>query len=98
MNDQVYMNIPAVQQIAKTFKTVGEVLKTVVKVMEGLILILKATAFMGMVGGYAVAQYLQHIKPEIERVSEKCLELSSDVEKSVAAYERGDEQGATRFH
>ncbi len=98
MANEVYMDIPAVRNVAKTFKTVGDVLKVVVKLMEGIIMALKTAAFMGLVGGYAVAQYLQQIKPDIEKVAEKCVELSGDLGKSVDAFERGDELGATKFY
>ena len=94
----VYMDIPKVHDIAKTFHTFNEILTVVVKVLEGIINTLKATIFVGLVGGYAVIQYLEQIKPEIEKVAEHCEELYSDLEKSVTAYENGDQEGATRFY
>jgi Mg2+ and Co2+ transporter CorA len=98
MADEVYMDIPAVRDIAKTFGTIGDVLKTVSTVLQALITTLKATAFIGLVGGLAVAQYMESIKPHIDKMAEKCEELSKDVSASVDAYERGDAQGATKFH
>jgi hypothetical protein len=95
---QVYMDIPAVKDIAKNFNTISEVLSNVAKVMDVLINTLKVTAFIGLVGGYAVSQFLEMIKPQIEKMSEKCAELSKDVNASVTAYERGDAEGATRFY
>jgi hypothetical protein len=96
--DEVYMDVPAVRTIAKTFGTISEVLKTVVKVLEALITTLKTTAFVGLVGGYAIAQYLDSIKPHIEEMAEKCEELNTDLDASVDAFEKGDELGATRFY
>lgn len=96
--DEIYMDIPAVQNIAKTFGDISEVLKTVSKVLEALVLTLKTTAFIGLVGGYAVAQFIETIKPHIDELAEKCAELMKDVNASIAAYERGDAQGAARFH
>ena len=49
--DQVYMDVPAVRQIAKNFGQIGEVLDNVAKVLEALVNILRGTAFIGMVGG-----------------------------------------------
>lgn len=95
---QVYMDIPAVKDIAKNFNTISDVLSNVVKVMDVLTNTLKVTAFIGLVGGYAVAQFIDSIKPQIEKMAEKCAELSKDVAASVAAYERGDAEGAARFH
>ena len=100
MNSQqgVYMDTDAVRGIAKNFGTIGEILQTVNKGMETLSNILKATAFVGLVGGYAVAHYIDSIRPQIEEIAEKCDELNQDLEASVDAYERGDELGSTRFH
>jgi hypothetical protein len=96
--DQVYMDVPAVRGMAKSFGTISEVLQNVVKVLEMLIMTLKTTAFIGLVGGAAVAQFLEMIKPHIENLAEKCEEISGDLDKSVDAYERGDALGATRFY
>lgn len=96
--DEVYMDVPAVRNIAKTFGTINDVLTTVVKVLEALITTLKATAFIGLVGGYAIAQFMEMIKPHIEEMAEKCEELNQDLGASVDAFERGDALGATKFY
>jgi hypothetical protein len=67
-------------------------------VLEGLIKILEVTAFIGLVGGLALKHFLEIIKPQIERLAEKCEELMGDLNASVDAYERGDALGATRFY
>lgn len=95
---QVYMDIPAVREIAKQFNTISEILTTVNQVLEALILTLKTTAFIGLVGGYAVAQFLEMIKPHIQEMASKTAEISRDVDASVTAYENGDTQGSTRFY
>jgi hypothetical protein len=97
-DSQVYMNIPEVRGIAKSLQTISEVLTNVARVLDVLINTLKATAFIGLVGGYAIAQFLEMIKPQIEKMAEKCAELNRDVEASVTAYENGDAEGATRFY
>jgi len=94
----VYMDVPAVRNMAKTFGTIGDVLQTVNKTMQTLSNILKATAFIGLVGGYAVAQFIDSIRPQIEDMAEKCEELNKDLMASADAYERGDELGSTRFY
>ena len=94
----VYMDTDAVRGMAKTFGTIGEVLNAVNKTLQTLSNVLKATAFIGLVGGYAVAQYIDTIRPQIEDIAEKCEELDGDLKASVDAYERGDELGSTRFH
>jgi hypothetical protein len=98
MADEVYMDIPAVRDMAKTFGQIGEVLEAVDKVLKGLIEILNVTAFIGLVGGLALKMFLEMIEPQIKKMAEKCKELMRDVNASVNAYERGDRQGATRFY
>lgn len=94
----VYMDTDAVRGMAKSFGTIGDVLQAVNKAMQTLSNVLKATAFVGLVGGYAVAQYIDSIRPQIEDIAEKCEELNKDLDASANAYERGDELGSTRFH
>lgn len=96
--DEVYMDIPAVHQMAKNFDNIGDTLAAVNSALEVLVNTLKATAFIGLVGGGAVIAFLEMIKPHVKRMSDKCKELHGDLEASVNAYERGDERGATRFY
>lgn len=96
--DQVYMEVPAVRGMAKNFGTISDVLNGVDKALEVLSSLLKASAFVGLVGGAAVAQFIDGIRPDIHKMSQKCTELNSDLSASVDAFERGDEQGATRFY
>jgi len=94
----VYMEIPAVRTMAKTFGTISEVLNNVSRVLQALITTLKTTAFVGLVGGLALAHYMEMIKPQIDNLAKKCAEINKDLGASVDAYERGDAQGATRFY
>jgi division protein CdvB (Snf7/Vps24/ESCRT-III family) len=96
--NEVYMNIPEVQNISKTFGTVSEVLKGVCTAIQVLTDILKGTAFIGLVGGLAQAHFLEIMKKQLDQIATKCDELSKDVAAAVKAYENGDAQGATRFY
>ena len=98
MAELVYMDIPAVKNISQQFGIIGDVLKTVAKTLEALSNILKTTAFIGLVGGMALAHIIDMVKPYIQQMADKCQELKKDVMDSVLAYERGDAQGATRFY
>jgi hypothetical protein len=95
--DGVDMDVPAVRNISKNFGNISNVLKNVSKVLQTLITTLRTTAFVGNVGGLALAQYMEQIKPTIDTMAENCAELSKDLSASVDAFERGDAQGATRF-
>lgn len=96
--DEVYMDVPAVTDMAQGLQTISEVLQNVCKVLEGLITTLNVTAFIGLVGGAALARYLDWLKPQIEELAEKFAEMSKDVTASIEAYQRGDDLGAARFH
>jgi len=98
MAEQVYMDIPAVKNIANTLGKVSQVLKGVSKTLEALANVLKTTAFVGLVGGGAVLAVIEMIKPYIKKMADKSAELKKDVTDSVNAFERGDIQGATRFY
>lgn len=98
MAEQVYLDVPAVKNIANTLGKVSDTLKTVAKTLEALANILKSTAFVGMVGGAALLHIIESVKPYIKQVADKSAELKKDVLESVQAFERGDAQGATRFY
>jgi hypothetical protein len=96
--NEVHMVYPEVERFADTFGDIGDLLSKVNRVLETLVNILKATAFIGAVGGGAVIAFIETIRPHIERVGKQCEELDRDLKASVAAFRRGDELGATRFH
>jgi hypothetical protein len=92
------MDIPAVEGIAKTFAQVSEVLKGVVTALDVLINILHSTAFVGAVGGMVLAHFMEVMKRQLDQMADKTEEISTDVTAAVEAYQRGDEQGATKFY
>jgi hypothetical protein len=100
MNSQqgVYMDLPAVRNIAKNFGQISEILAKVCKALEMISNALKATAFIGLVGGYAVVHFIEVIKPPLDEMSRKCEELNQDLAAAANAYERGDALGATKFY
>ena len=97
MSEEVYMDIPAVRGIAQNFGQMEQVLRATSKALEVAITTLKTTAFVGLVGGYAVASFLDGIKPVIDGYANKCDEMNNDLNASVTAYENGDARGSTRF-
>ncbi|KPL91867.1 type VII secretion target [Herpetosiphon geysericola] len=94
---KIEMNVGPVQQIAKTINTVGQVLKTVAKVLEVLSTTLKATAFIGLVGGAAVANYIDQFRPQIEKMAEKCIEITQDVNTAIKNFQNQDFTASGRF-
>jgi hypothetical protein len=97
MAEEVYMDIPQVQKMSEQFGTFGETLQTVSKVLEMTITLLRATAFVGFVGGAAVERYLSVIKPRVDAMANKMLELQGDLVGAINHYQTGDESGSSRF-
>lgn len=95
---EVYINVPVVRDMAKNFGRIGILLQGISKTLEALIITLKIAAFIGRVSVQNEIQYFETLRPYIEKLSQKCTELNSDLDASVDAYERGDELGATRFY
>lgn len=98
MADGVFMNVPAVRKMSRNFSAISRVLKNVSKTLQILMNVLKGTAFVGLVGGLAVERYISMIKPQIDRLAKDCAEVGKDLTAAADAYERGDAQGALRFH
>lgn len=90
MQDEIFMDIPAVRGFSDKFQNVGEILDGVSTTMEALMTTLKMTAFIGNVGGTAVANFLEQLKPVIDELAEKCREMSRDLADSATAYENED--------
>jgi hypothetical protein len=97
MAEEVYMDIPVVQRMADSFGTCSDVLKGVSKTMEAAMNVLKATAFVGLVGGTALERYIAVIKPNVDKLAEKMSELQQDVNGAIRAYRDGDHSGSQRF-
>lgn len=94
----VEMKPPEVRVMAERFGEIGNLLNTVNRVLETLVNVLKATAFIGAVGGGAVIAFIETIRPHIERVGKQCKELDRDLVAAANAFENGDALGGTRFH
>jgi hypothetical protein len=96
--DEVYMDVDAVRNMATQFQNISDILKQVCQALEVLSNMLKATAFIGLVGGAVMLQFIEFIKPHIEDISEKCAEIHTDLNDAAEAFVRGDQAGALRFH
>lgn len=98
MANEVYMNVPVVRKMSRNFSAISSTLKKVSKTLQTLMNILRATAFVGLVGGLAVERYISTYKPYIDKLAKDTAEISKDLSAAADAYERGDSQGALRFY
>ena len=97
MAEEVYMDVPQVQKMAESFGNFGEILEAVSKALQAVIMVLRVTAFVGMVGGIAVERWLSQIKPRVDRMAKKMHELKGDLQGAINHYQTGDESGSARF-
>ncbi len=94
---EVSMDYDAVQKMSDGFRTSSETLEGVSKALEVAIAVLKASALFGLVGNAALAQYLEGIKPNVDRLAATCSELSQDLMGAIVSLRDGDYSGSQRF-
>ena len=95
--DEVFMDIPQVENMAKAFNTFGEVLDGVSKAMQALSISLKAAAWFSFGATAAAAAYIDRIQPNVKKAGDKMRELNGDIQSAVRSYRDGDNSGSRRF-
>lgn len=94
---EVSMDYAVVESMAEGFRGAADTLNSVNSALETAAAILRASAFVGMVGNLALAQYLDNIQPNVARLAATCDELNSDLLGAVASLRDGDLSGSQRF-
>jgi hypothetical protein len=94
---EVSMDFDVVQSMADGFRTASDTLQAVSTALEAAIAILKATAFLGLVGNAALAMYLEGIKPNVDRLAATCDEMNGDLIGAIVSLRDGDMSGSQRF-
>jgi hypothetical protein len=97
MADEVFMDIPRVEQMSKSFQTFGSILEGVSKALLAISIALKATAWLSMGATAAAAAYADRIRPNVDKAAKKMHELSGDLTSAIRAYRDGDTSGSKRF-
>jgi hypothetical protein len=97
MAQEVFMDIPQVEKMSKSFATFGDTLDVVAKTLEAVSMLLKATAWLSLGSTAAVAAYIDNILPNIRRAAEKLKEISGDIMSAIKAFRDGDMTGSRRF-
>lgn len=93
----VQMDYAVIGDVSKGFGTARDVLKTVGKVLEVLIGILRATAFLSFGTSEALARYLENIKNKVNKLADVCNEFSGDLARAIGDHKKGDIQGKRYF-
>ena len=97
MANEVYMDIPRVEQMSKSFQKFGTILEGVSKALLAISIALKATAWISFGATAAAAAYADRIRPNVDRAAKKMHELSNDITGAIKAYRDGDMSGSQRF-
>jgi hypothetical protein len=95
--DEVFMDIPQVESMAKSFNAFGDVLDSVAKALSALSISLKVAAWFSLGATAAAAAYVDRIEPNVKKAAAKMKELSGDVLSAIASYRDGDNSGSRRF-
>ena len=97
MAEEVFMDIPRVEQMSKSFDTFGDILQGVAKALLAISIALKAAAWLSLGATAAAAAYADRIRPNVEKAANKMHELSGDIVSAIKAYRDGDTSGSKRF-
>ncbi|MBI5354402.1 MAG: hypothetical protein HZB50_17310 [Chloroflexi bacterium] len=97
MADEVFMDIPRVEQMSKSFETFGSILEGVAKALLAISIAMKAAAWISFGATAAAAAYADRIRPNVDKAAQKMHELSGDITGAIKAYRDGDLSGSKRF-
>jgi hypothetical protein len=81
------MDYERVNDIASGFDDAGNVLKVVDTALQALLVILRTTAFIGLVGGIAVERYIANIQPHIKNLAALCEEYGQKLRQAISNHQ-----------
>jgi len=87
------MDVGQVRNIAKGCEAAGAALKVVAAMLEVQMMILRTTAFVGLVGGLAVERYLAHIQPKIKKAGDMLHHMGEFAMKEANQVENASRSG-----
>jgi hypothetical protein len=92
------MNVAAVRRLAGAFAQAGRLLQRISKTLYALMLTLKTTAAVGLIGDELVDRYLTQTRPVLDTLAQRCTATADELRRSAAAYEQGKPAGSTRYY
>ncbi len=96
-HDVVQMDYDVMMNVSKGFDTQAQTLQAISKVLQGVIQVLRAMAFMSFGTSAALAQYYQVIKDKIDVLAKICQEFAQDLSRAVTDHKNGDIKGKSYF-
>jgi methyl-accepting chemotaxis protein len=95
--NEVFMDIPEVEKIAKSFNQFGDALTTIANTLQVISDGLKATAWLSFGATAAVAAFIDGILPSVKAAASEMRNISQAVLQAIKAYQTGDSTAAGRF-
>lgn len=89
MTGNAYMDTEAIRTTADRLSEMSERIRVIDQQIEAAHMVVRTTAFVGMVGGRAVEDYLSRTKPELEDLSSRYDELSEDLKQTLEMWLTG---------
>jgi len=96
-DEEVFMDIPLVEKMSKTFIKFGEILEAVDKALKAASVALKVSAMFSLGATQAAVAYVDRIEPKVKKAKEEMYTLAGDIDGAIRAYRDGDHQGSQRF-
>jgi hypothetical protein len=95
--NEVFMDVPEVQKIVKSFTQFADAIKTIANILQVTSDALKATAFISFGATAAVAAFIDGILPAVKAASSEMQTISQAISAAIQAYQTGDSTAAGRF-
>jgi len=89
MGTVVAMQYQPILEVSRGFTQAAQVLRTIAKVLQALVQILRAMAFASMGTSLALANYLDVIRQKLEKLAKVCEEFSQDLARAVTDHKNG---------
>jgi len=97
MGTVVAMQYQPILEVSRGFQQAAQVLRTIAKVLQALVQILRAMAFASMGTSLALANYLDVIRQKLEKLAKVCEEFSQDLARAVQDHKLGTFKAGSYF-
>jgi hypothetical protein len=94
---ELYMDVDAVSGMAQQFGSLHDALQSIGSGLEAAIALVKTTAIFGQIGTTASDEFANDVKPLIDNMAARLLEIQSEVQDAINHYQTGDTSGSGRF-
>jgi len=79
MAEEVFMNVPEVQDVQRKFQGIADVTQQISNILRIAADILRATAFFGMVGNMILAWYTEQIRNIVDQLHQMSITIADGV-------------------